>query len=116
MTAQRGWLLYPLDIKFAFLNGKLKEIYVEQPQGFVVDGEENKVYKLKKAPHAWYTQIDSYFIENGFIRSKSEPTLYLKSKGNSEILIVALYVDDLIFTRNDEKMVEKFEKEMMKKI
>ena len=49
MTAQRGWLLYPLDIKFAFLNGKLKEIYVEQPQGFVVDGEENKVYKLKKA-------------------------------------------------------------------
>ena len=106
------------------MNGKLeKEIYVEQPQGFVVDGEENKVYKLKKAlyglkqaPRAWYTQIDSYFIENGFIRSKSEPTLYVKSKDNSQILIVALYVDDLIFTRNDEKMVEKFEKEMMKKI
>ncbi|RVW99106.1 Retrovirus-related Pol polyprotein from transposon RE1 [Vitis vinifera] len=43
-----------------------------------VDGEENKVYKLKKAlyglkqaPRAWYTQIDSYFIENGFIRSKN---------------------------------------------
>ncbi|RVW16037.1 Retrovirus-related Pol polyprotein from transposon RE2 [Vitis vinifera] len=54
-----------------------EEIYVEQPQGFVVDGEENKVYKLKKAlyglkqaPRAWYTQIDNYFIENGFIRSK----------------------------------------------
>ena len=26
-----------------------------------------------------------------------------------------LYIDDLIFTRNDEKMVEKFRKEMMKK-
>ena len=49
VAAKKGWLLYPLDIKFAFLNGKLKEIYVEQPQGFVVDGEENKVYKLKKA-------------------------------------------------------------------
>ncbi|KAL6320112.1 hypothetical protein AAG906_004621 [Vitis piasezkii] len=105
VAAQKGWLLYQLDIKSAFLNGKLEEeIYVEQPQGFVVDGEENKVYKLKKAlyglkqaPRAWYTQIDNYFIENGFIRSKSEPTLYVKSKDNSQILIVALYVDDLIF-------------------
>ncbi|RVW33419.1 Retrovirus-related Pol polyprotein from transposon TNT 1-94 [Vitis vinifera] len=95
MAAQKGWLLYQLDIKSAFLNGKLEEeIYVEQPQGFVVDGEENKVYKLKKAlyglkqaPRAWYTQIDSYFIENGFIRSKSEPTLYVKSKDNSQILM-----------------------------
>ena len=116
VAAQKGWLLYQLDIKSAFLNGKLEEeIYVEQPQGFVVDGEENKVYKLKKAlyglkqaPHSWYTQIDNYFIENGFIRSKSEPTLYVKSKGNSQILIAALYVGDLIFTRNDEKMVENF--------
>ena len=123
VAAQKGWLLYQLDIKSAFLNGKLEEeIYVEQPQGFVVDGEENKVYKLKKAlyglkqaPRAWYTQIDSYFIENGFIRSKSEPTLYVKSKDNSQILIVALYVDDLIFTGNGEKMVEKFRNEMMKK-
>ena len=124
VATQKDWLLYQLDIKSAFLNGKLEEeIYVEQPQGFVVDGEENKVYKLKKAlyglkqaPRAWYTQIDNYFIENGFIRSKSESTLYVKNKDNSQILIVALYVDDLIFTRNDEKMVEKFEKEMMKKI
>ncbi|RVW83943.1 Retrovirus-related Pol polyprotein from transposon RE1 [Vitis vinifera] len=93
VAAQKGWLLYQLDIKSAFLNGKLEEeIYVKQPQGFVVDGEENKVYK-----------------------SKSEPTLYVKSKDNSQILIVALYVDDLIFTGNDEKMVEKFRNEMMKK-
>ncbi|KAL6327560.1 hypothetical protein AAG906_021850 [Vitis piasezkii] len=123
MAAQKGWLLYQLDIESAFLNGKLEEeIYVEQPQGFVVDGEENKVYKLKKAlyglkqvPRVWYTQIDIYFIENGFIRSKSEPTLYVKSKDNSQILIVVLYVDDLIFIGNDEKMVEKFRNEMMQK-
>ena len=50
VAAQKGWLLYQLDIKSAFLNGKLEEeIYVEQTQGFVVDMEENKVYKLKKA-------------------------------------------------------------------
>ncbi|RVW32269.1 Retrovirus-related Pol polyprotein from transposon RE1 [Vitis vinifera] len=65
VAAKKGWLLYQLDIKSAFLNGKLEEeIYVEQPQGFVVDGEENKVYKLKKAlyglkqaPRAWNIEV-----------------------------------------------------------
>lgn len=34
----------------SFLNDYLEEeIYVEQPQGFVVKGQEDKVFKLKKA-------------------------------------------------------------------
>ncbi|RDY14594.1 hypothetical protein CR513_00322, partial [Mucuna pruriens] len=44
--------MHQLDVKFAFLNGPLEEVYVLQPQGFVVKGEENKVYKLKKALEA----------------------------------------------------------------
>jgi len=39
-----------MDVKSAFLNGYLKEkIFVEQPEGFVVQEEEEKVYLLKKA-------------------------------------------------------------------
>lgn len=50
VAAQRGWLLHQLDAKVAFFNGELEEdIYVEQPQGFIVNGEEHKVYKLNKA-------------------------------------------------------------------
>ncbi|XP_074322761.1 uncharacterized protein LOC141659731 [Apium graveolens] len=50
LAAQKGWKLYKLDVKSAFLNGDLEEeIYVDQPDGFVIKGQEGKVYKLKKA-------------------------------------------------------------------
>ncbi|GJV94795.1 retrovirus-related pol polyprotein from transposon TNT 1-94 [Tanacetum coccineum] len=123
LAGQKGWLLYQIDVKSAFLNGELKEeVYVNQPQGFEVEGKEEKVYKLKKAlyglkqaPRAWYSQIDGYFKEKGFDQSKSEPTLYVKNQGTSDILIVALYVDDLVFTGNNKKMIEDFKNEMMQK-
>ena len=39
-----------MDVKSAFLNGDLKkEVYVQQPPGFAVAGEERKVYRLRKA-------------------------------------------------------------------
>ncbi|GJV20209.1 retrovirus-related pol polyprotein from transposon TNT 1-94 [Tanacetum coccineum] len=92
---QRGWLLYQLDIKSAFLNGELKEeVYVNQPQGFEVEGKEEKVYKLKKAlyglkqaPRACYSQIDGYFKEKGFDQSKSESTLYVKNQDEGGVFI-----------------------------
>ena len=60
--------MHQLDVKSAFLNGLLEEeVYVFQPQGFVVKGEENKVYMLKKAlyglkqaPRAWNRRINSF--------------------------------------------------------
>ena len=75
MAAQKNWRIYQLDIKSAFLNGFLQEeIYVEQPQGFIKDGEENKVYLLKKplyglkqAPRAWNNRINEHFAELGVL-------------------------------------------------
>eukprot|EP00253_Pinus_taeda_P021086 PITA_21086 len=75
-----------MDVKFAFLNGVLKEeVYVEQPPGYEVEGQQHKVCKLKKTLYglkqttrAWYSRIDAYLMENGFDKCDGEPTLYIK--------------------------------------
>ena len=69
------------------------------------------LYGLKKAPRAWYSRIDSYLLENGFEKCEGEPTLYIKEK-DGKMLIVVLYVDDVIFTGNDDCLVESFKKVM----
>lgn len=108
LAAQNKWYVSQMDVKSAFLNSYLEEeVYVDQPPGYEILGQEDKVYKLKKtlyglkqAPRAWYNRIDSYLLLNGFNRCSSEPTLYTKMNEEGEILIVCLYVDDLIVTGN----------------
>eukprot|EP00253_Pinus_taeda_P022380 PITA_22380 len=85
IAAQHKWKIYQMDVKSAFLNGVLREeVCVEKPPGYEVDGQEHKVCKLKKAlyglkqaPRPWYSRIDAYLIENGFVKCDSEPTLYI---------------------------------------
>jgi hypothetical protein len=49
MAATYGLIVHQMDIKTAFLNGELEEeIFMDQPGGFVVKGEERKVCKLLK--------------------------------------------------------------------
>ena len=120
MAAQNHWSVYHMDVKSAFLNGYLdEEVFVQQPQGFQVQGKEHHVYKLKKAlyglkqaPRAWYTRIDGYFQKFGLMRSKNEPTLYIKREGN-QILLVSLYVDDLIYMGSDPILNNKFKADLM---
>ena len=104
--------MFQMDAKSTFLNGDLKEeVYMKQPPRFVIPISEGKVYKLKKAlyrlkqtPQAWYERIDVYFLRNGFRRSPPNANLYIYRKGG-KCMIVVLYVDDLIMTRNHEEKI-----------
>jgi len=72
LAAQFQWEVYQFDVKSAFLNGDLQEeVYVIQPEDFTKEGDETKLYKLKKvlyglkqAPRVWYSKIDGYFHKN----------------------------------------------------
>ncbi|XP_040956008.1 uncharacterized protein [Gossypium hirsutum] len=120
LAAQKHLKVHHLDVKSAFLNGFLnEEIFIEQPEGFKVTGEEQKVYKLKKAlyglkqaPRAWYERIDGYLARLGFIKSISEPTLYVKKDQEETLLIVSLYVDDLLVIGCKDQLIEDFKKQM----
>ena len=49
-AAHKGFKLYQMDVKTAFLNGYLKEeVYVEQNPGFEDASPPHHVYKLDKA-------------------------------------------------------------------
>ena len=50
VAAQLGWPIYQFDVKSEFLNDELEEeVYVTQPEGFVIKGEADEVYRLRKA-------------------------------------------------------------------
>lgn len=116
VAAQMGWCVHQLDVKSAFLHGDLsEEIYVEQPEGFVVQGKSEIVYRLnkalyglKQAPRAWYAKIDGYFTEHGYKRSNNEPTLYVKRSDTGDVIYVCLYVDDIICTSSSNSMIGEF--------
>lgn len=112
--------MYQLNVKSAFLHGELNEtVFFDQPQGYLKKGDEEKLYKLKKvlyglkqARRVWYNKIDSYFKRESFVKCPSEHTLFVKTSGKDNLLIVSLYVDDLIFTGNNAKMVTVFKDSM----
>ena len=96
-------LVHQMDVKTAFLNGDLnEEIYMEQPTGCEVPGQENKVCKLKKslyglkqAPKQWYEKFHKTILSFGFKVNGSDACVYSKLFG-AECVIICLYVDDML--------------------
>lgn len=121
LAAQHKWRIHQMNVKSVILNRVLEEeVYIEQPLGYNVKGEEDKVlnlkkvlYRLKEAPRAWYIRIGKYFQENNFTKCPHEHALNVKIK-DGDILIMCIYVDDLIFTGINPSMFEEFKKTMIK--
>ena len=97
------------------MNGELKEeVYLVQREGFVKQGQENLVcrlkkdlYSLKQAPRSWYVKIDSLFYEKGFMRSKNDPNLYIKEDEGKNVALIFVYVDDLVIRGNACTLIEE---------
>ena len=108
-------ILYQMDVKSAFLNGKLEEeVYVAQPPGFEDPKHPDKVFRLnkalyglKQAPRAWYDTLKEFLMKKGFKPGSLDPTLFTKSY-DGELFVCQIYVDDIIFGCTDQRYSDEF--------
>ena len=108
LAATHNWDLHQLDIKNVFLHGDLQEeVYMEQPPGFVAQGEIRKVcrlwkslYGLKQSPHAWFGKFSQAIEKFGLQKSKSDHYVFYRNSSSGIILLV-VYVNDIIITGSD---------------
>jgi hypothetical protein len=70
------------------------------------------LYGLKKAPtRAWYSRLDKYLQQQGFKKGNVDSNLYIKVD-QENILIIEVYMDDIIFGIDDDRLSHKFSKDM----
>ncbi|GJZ80279.1 retrovirus-related pol polyprotein from transposon TNT 1-94 [Tanacetum coccineum] len=111
--------LFQMDVKSAFLNGFInEEVYVAQPPGFIDFEKPDHLYKLKKAlyglkqaPKAWYDRLKAFLIKHEYKMGMIDNTLFTKKK-ISNLIIVQIYVDDIIFGSTCQDMCDEFAKIM----
>jgi hypothetical protein len=114
LAAAYKLLVHQMDVKTTFLNGELdEEIYMLQPEGFVVKGQESKVcrlikslYGLKQAPRQWHEKFNNTLTTVGFYVNEADKCVYYRFYGGKGV-IMCLYVDDiLIFGTDLEAIME----------
>ncbi|WVZ83089.1 hypothetical protein U9M48_030269 [Paspalum notatum var. saurae] len=114
LAVSYGLIIHQMDVKTAFLNGELKEeIYMEQPDGFVVKGQESKVckllkslYSLKQAPKQWHKKFDITLTSAGFAVNGADSCVYYRYGGGKGV-ILCLYVDDILIFGTDIDVINE---------
>ena len=113
IAASLGLNMYQDDVPSAFLKGTLsEELWMAQPEGFD-DGSgrycrmKKTLYGLKQSPREWNAVIHQFLIRQGFQSTISDSCIYVKREGN-EVLLCALYVDDIITVGKPSKLLTSF--------
>ena len=120
MAAMCSWPLYQLDIKNAFLHGDLAEkVYMEQPPGFVAQGESGLVcrlrrslYGLKQSPRAWFSRFSSVVQEFGMLRSTADHSVFYHHNSLGQCIYLVVYVDDIVITGSDQDGIQKLKQHL----
>ncbi|GKE68265.1 putative ribonuclease H-like domain-containing protein, partial [Tanacetum coccineum] len=111
-----GFIVYQMDVKSAFLYGKIdEEVYVSQHPGFIDPKFPKKVYKVVKALNglhqahrAWYATLSTFLLKSGYKRGTIDKTLFIK-KDKNDIMLVQVYVDDIIFGSRKRSWYDEFD-------
>lgn len=108
----RGFFIYHIDFKEAFLNSDLDVIiYMMQPEGLKDSRYPNRVwqllktlYGLKQSPRYWFMHLVAYFEKLGFRQSKADLCIFTKTiKGY--LILIAIFVDDILLFCLNESII-----------
>nr|GEV26090.1 zinc finger, CCHC-type [Tanacetum cinerariifolium] len=107
-------IIHQMNVKTAFLNGELeKEVYMNKPHGFIMPGNENKVYKLikslyglKQAHKQWHQKFDEVVLSNGYLLNQADKCVYNKFDEFSKRVTICLYVDDMLIFGTNQVQVD----------
>ena len=113
IAVQRDLQLHQLDITTAFLNGQLEEeIFMRQPEGYVIKGKEHLVcrlkqslYGLKQSPRCWNSTLDTQLKSMGYTPSNHDPCIYTSS--DDDFSIIGVYVDDFVVAAKNPEKIEQ---------
>ena len=108
-VAHKKFKVYLMDVKLAFLNGELEEVYIEKPKGCPLTDDKDIVCKLKKslydltqAPKTQYAKLDKHLTKLGYRKGMADSNLYWKETDDG-LMNLVIFVDDIIFGGNDEE-------------
>jgi hypothetical protein len=118
-VASKGFELYQMDVKNAFLNGVIQEkMYVKQPPDFKSSKYPDRVYKflkvlyrLKQASRACYVRLKTFLLEHGYVMGSVGKTIFTLNH-DTDFLLIQIYVDDIIFYGSSHTLVSRFQKMM----
>ena len=104
-----------LDVKIVFLHGNLEEeLYMEQPEGFIQKGLEDKVcllkkslYGLKQSPRQWYLRFNQFMMAHGYSGSQYDNCVYYKLLPSGDGIYLLFYVDDKLIACKHREEIEK---------
>ena len=123
LAALEGWHWSGLDVSKAFLYGDLdEEVYMEQPEGFAVKGQERKVmrlhkaiYGLKQAALSWWKALTKSTKAMGWVRLTSDAGVFFYQDSNGKLAVIVVYVDDALFFSKDKKLIAFLKAEFNKR-
>ncbi|KAH9724032.1 hypothetical protein KPL70_007344 [Citrus sinensis] len=114
MTAVHDLELDQLDVKTAFLHGRLQEeILMTQPEGYVDSEKPNHVcllkrslYGLKQSPRQWHLRFDEFMLSHGYLRCSFDSCVYYKLISTNLYIYLLLYVDDMLVACKSREEIE----------
>ena len=106
LAAKCDWQILQLDVKNAFLHGKLEEeVYMELPPGYQLTDEPNQVYGLKRAlyglkqsPRAWFGRFTKAMKDLGYHQARGDHALFIRHSAAGGVTLLLVYVDDILIT------------------